>query len=266
MQKKYILFGMQKIPINTYNSPTLILELIYKLKVKEVMSPSPITASPKTTLRSIQKTMREKSITGVPISEGKRLLGIISMDDIIQAMDHGYIEDTAGTHMSTKLIVLEDDMPISFAITYFDRYPYHRFPVLNKNKELVGIVTSRDITTSLLLEINSEIDKIERVSSQETISGETSRLTRTFTVLKNDLENAGLASTEIKKHLKRDNADPKLIRRAAIAAYELEINLVVHADGGEITAEFSPEKIIITARDLGPGIPDVELAMEEGYS
>lgn len=257
---------MQTIPINTYNSPTVILELIYRLKVKDVMSRDLIVAQRSTTLRQIQHIMRSGSITGVPIAEGKRLLGIVSMDDIIQALDEGYIEDPAEKHMSTKLIVLEDDMPVSFAITYFDRYPFHRFPVLSRKKELVGMVTSRDITTRLLLEINSEIDRIERVTSYESKTGEYTSEVRTFTVLQHDFENAGLASTEIKKRLKQEMRQPKLIRRAAIASYELEMNLVVHTGGGEITATFQEDSITIKATDRGPGIPNVEDAMREGYS
>ncbi len=61
--------------INTYNSPTVILELIYRLKVKEVMCDQLITASRHTTLREIQGIMRKESITGVPIAEGKRPVG-----------------------------------------------------------------------------------------------------------------------------------------------------------------------------------------------
>jgi CBS domain-containing protein len=257
---------MQKIPINTYNSPTVILEMIYRMKVKQVMTTKLVTAGRDTKLRDIQNTMRERSITGVPIADGKRLLGIVSMDDIIRALDLGYIDEKAGSYMTTKLIVLEEDMPISFAISYFDRYPYHRFPVLSKYKELVGMVTSRDITTALLLEINREIDKIERVSSSEEIGGKVRHLIRTFSVFKHDFENAGFASTEIKKYLKEIGTDAKTIRRAAIASYELEINLVVHADGGGIRAEVTDDHITITASDKGPGIHDVDQAMEEGFS
>ncbi len=257
---------MQAIPINTYDSPTVILELIYKLKVKDVMSNSLITADRHTPLREIQHLMKRESITGVPIAEGKRLLGIVSMDDIIQALDEGYIDEIAEDHMSTNLIILEDDMPVSFAITYFDRYPFHRFPVLNRKKELVGIVTSRDISNRLLLEINREIDRIERVTTYNGKEGDTAQQIRTFTVLKHDFENAGLASTEIKKRLKHDQRNPKIIRRAAIAAYELEINLVVHANGGEISAIFEPDAITIIAKDTGPGIPCIDDALKEGFS
>jgi CBS domain-containing protein len=257
---------MKSIPINTDNSPTVILELIYRLKIKDVMSSSLFTAERTTSLRTIQKLMRRESITGVPIVSDKRLLGLVSMDDIIQALDKGHIEKPAEKFMSRKLIVLEDDMPISFAISYFDKYPYHRFPILNKKKELVGMVTTRDITARLLLEINREIDAIERISIHDSVSGTKETRVRKFTVLKHDFENAGYASTEIKKYLKSKNYEPALIRKASIASYELEINLVVHSDGGEMIAEFTENRLVITAKDHGPGIPDIGKALTEGYS
>jgi len=59
---------------------------------------------------------------------------------------------------------------------------------------------------------------------------------------------------------------PEAIRKAAIAMYEGEINMVIHADGGEITVEITPEKIKMVLDDRGPGIENVELAMQAGYS
>ena len=257
---------MKPIPINPYSSSPVILELIYRLKVKDVMNASLFTAETGTPLRTIQKLMRRESITGVPIVQKRRLLGLVSMDDILQALDAGYIEEPAGSHMSRNLIVLEDDMPVSFAISYFDKYSYHRFPVLNRKKELVGMVTTRDISSRLLLEINREIDAIERISVKSHTSDPQEQLSRTFTVLRHDFENAGYASTEIKKHLKMQDVKPSVIRKAAIASYELEMNIVVHSEGGSITAEYSGDRLIITAEDHGPGIPDIRRALEEGYS
>ena len=60
--------------------------------------------------------------------------------------------------------------------------------------------------------------------------------------------------------------NPEAIRKVAIAMYEGEINMVIHADGGEITVEITPEKIDMILDDKGPGIKDVELAMQVGYS
>jgi anti-sigma regulatory factor (Ser/Thr protein kinase) len=81
-----------------------------------------------------------------------------------------------------------------------------------------------------------------------------------------DFELAGRASTGIKKALKQRNIDPKVIRRIAIASYELEINQVVHSNGGIIHCTIQPDKIIITAADTGPGISDMSKALEEGWS
>ncbi len=257
---------MQEMPINTVTSPNLILELIYRLKVKDVMTTAVVTATKETSLREIQYMMREKQVTGLPIVMGKRLVGIVSMDDIIQALDKGYISEKAQDHMTRDLIVLEDDMPVSFAINYFDRFSYHRFPVLNKHKELVGIITNRDINSTLLVEINREIEELEMRTSTSSLSDEMHGEIHTYSIMKNDFENAGFASTEIKKRLKKAGVLPHIIRRAAIASYELEMNLVVHSDGGELIAEYTPDSLQITARDNGPGISNVEEAMTAGWS
>jgi anti-sigma regulatory factor (Ser/Thr protein kinase) len=87
-----------------------------------------------------------------------------------------------------------------------------------------------------------------------------------FTVVRYDFELAGRASTEIKKALKQRNFDPKIVRRIAIASYELEINQVVHSQGGSIRCSIQPDKVIIIAADTGPGIADVNLALQEGWS
>ncbi len=93
-----------------------------------------------------------------------------------------------------------------------------------------------------------------------------SNLTYTYTVLPDDFSNAGNASSDLKKKLKLMNISPDIIRRVAIAMYEGEINMVIHAHGGQITVEISPEAITITLTDNGPGIPDIEQAFQEGFS
>lgn len=87
-----------------------------------------------------------------------------------------------------------------------------------------------------------------------------------FVVGKDDFERAGEASSSIKKILRQLGLDSVIIRRVAIAAYEAEINIVIHSNGGNISIIVDPEKISIIAKDKGPGIKDVELAMKEGYS
>jgi len=259
---------MNQIPINTISSPTVILDLIYSLKVKDVMYKNLTTATMHTTLREIQRLMKENQITGVPIVQGKRLVGLVSMDDIMQALDKGYIEEPCKKYMSRNITILEDDMPISFAINYFDKFSYHRFPVIDKEKELVGMITSRDITATLLVEINKEIEALEK-ANELNISRDSVQIVgevKSHTIIRLDFEKAGYASTQVKKKLKKANIPNNIIRRAAIASYELEMNIVVHSNGGELITIFTPERLTLIAQDKGPGIKDIEKALTPGWS
>ena len=82
----------------------------------------------------------------------------------------------------------------------------------------------------------------------------------------NDFASAGEASSDTKRILKRLGISKEAIRKVSIAMYEGEINMVIHAGGGVADVDITPEKIDIVLSDKGPGIPDVELAMQEGYS
>ena len=77
---------------------------------------------------------------------------------------------------------------------------------------------------------------------------------------------AGNASVQVKRKLRHLGFPPDVIKRVAIAMYECEINMVIHADGGSADVIVSPEEVKIVLADSGPGIPDVSLAMKEGYS
>ena len=92
------------------------------------------------------------------------------------------------------------------------------------------------------------------------------RITDNFTVPAMDFSVAGQPSAAIKRKLKQLGIDAGTIRRVSIATYEAEINLVIHSMGGHIECEISPDGIRITISDEGPGIPDVDKAMTEGFS
>ena len=81
-----------------------------------------------------------------------------------------------------------------------------------------------------------------------------------------DFTRAGEASSDIKNKLKMMNINPDAVRRVAIAMYEGEINMIIHADGGTIDVDVYPDKLTMVLKDTGPGIPDIDKAMEEGYS
>ena len=87
-----------------------------------------------------------------------------------------------------------------------------------------------------------------------------------FEVEGGDLSQAGEASSQMKRTLKKLGFPPEVIRRVSICMYEGEINMVIHADGGTANVEVGLDTITITLADRGPGIPDINLAMEPGWS
>ena len=87
-----------------------------------------------------------------------------------------------------------------------------------------------------------------------------------YLVAGNNFNSAGSASEAVKSTLKKMGVASSDIRRVAIAMYEAEINMVIHADGGTIDVEVTPQEIRIVFKDRGPGIPDIEKAMQEGFS
>jgi len=91
-------------------------------------------------------------------------------------------------------------------------------------------------------------------------------ITLNYDISPDDFTRAGEASSDVKSKLKQLGIPPIAIRKVAIAMYEGEINMVIHAEGGKITVEISPEEIKMILADKGPGIPDVEKAMQAGWS
>lgn len=108
-----------------------------------------------------------------------------------------------------------------------------------------------------LLEYNRFIDyimnKLEPIHLQSEIEG-------------GNFSKAGSASSEIKKVLKQLNVDAKIIKRIVVSSYEAEVNIVAHAYKGMMNARIDNEKIVIIYEDKGPGIPNIDQAMEAGYS
>ncbi len=91
-------------------------------------------------------------------------------------------------------------------------------------------------------------------------------ITLNYEISPDDFTRAGEASSDVKSKLKQLGVSPEAIRKVSIAMYEGEINMVIHAEGGKITVEISPESIVMILADKGPGIPDIDKAMQAGWS
>ena len=186
--------------------PLVVMELLQRLRVKDVMRSHDIASVVRTdSLRYAENLMKRYQISGVPVLENRRLFGIISIQDIIKALEGEWIGDPCQKHMSTNLVVLEEDMPLAFAIKYFQNYTFGRFPVLDKERNFVGIVSQRDVTRVLMQELTNELARLEGkpvVETRQSTKSEGSCLPyysmRQFVVVHNDLSNAGKAANEIK--------------------------------------------------------------------
>ena len=102
--------------------------------------------------------------------------------------------------------------------------------------------------------------------SEEVDSMENSLMTLKYHVSPTDFTRAGEASSDVKHKLKKLGVPPEIVRKVAIAMYEGEINMVIHGGGGQIAVEIGGEDIRMSLSDHGPGIPDIALAMQEGWS
>lgn len=89
---------------------------------------------------------------------------------------------------------------------------------------------------------------------------------RNFVIPADDFTVAGEASSSVKKMLIQLGVDPQKVKKTAISMYEAEINAVIHANGGIASVEIDKNRVFIRIQDKGPGIPDLELAMKEGYT
>lgn len=251
---------------------TKIQELTYEMKVEDVMTRNVITISPKTMIDELREILRDKRISGAPVVEDNRLVGLVSIEDFIRFLAEGSRELFVEEKMTRKVETLYADEPLVHAVNKFSEYGFGRFPVLKRgSKKVVGILTKSDIIKGLLkkLEIDYHSEEIHRYRAShifEDIIADESMLTFQYNVAGKDFSRAGECSGALKKTLLRLGIHPQIVRRVVIATYEAEINIVVFTNGGKIIALVTPEEIKIKAIDSGPGIPDVNKALQPGFS
>ena len=245
--------------------------LVYELRVRDAMTQLSVTAGPDDSLRVIQNLMKTHRISGVPILQNNALVGLVSIEDIINALDQGHVNDPAERWMTRNIIALRDHFSLVRAVAEFDRHGFGRFPVLNSSGKLVGIITRGDITACLMEHLEKRAE--EAAANEATLfSGQMHDLERTKSVIirtkvkAGNYDSAGKISQRMRRILRMRGVDPDIQRRAAIIAYEAEMNIVIHSIGGDISVVVSPERVVIEAMDRGPGIENIDLAMQEGWS
>ncbi len=249
-----------------------IQELVYELKVGDVMKREVITVHPDTPMSEFREVLRYRNISGTPVVEGDRLIGIISIEDLIGWLTNCREDFPLRNRMSTNVITVYNDDPLVTAVSKLEQYGYGRLPVLDrKTSKLVGIVTKGVIIEGLLreLEIDYHEEEIHRYRAShifEDITAHETELIIRYSITGREFEKGGEAASGVKKTLKRLKIAPDICRRAAIAAYEAEMNVIFYTDGGNMQVIVRPDIIHIDVSDHGPGIPDIKKALEPGFS
>lgn len=247
-------------------------ELAYILKINEVMSKKLVTITPLATMQDVVNLLREHHISGVPVVEDGELIGLVSTEDLIRCLIKNDQSAPVQSYMSTNLITINSFDYLTEALKIFTRTGLGRLPVLNENKKLVGIITKGDVTYGLLRALEHEYheEEVRRYRAShlfEDIESKRISLVLRYDIKHFDFIHGGDASSKIKRALQRLGASNQLARRVGIAAYEAEMNLIIHAtNGGSIHVEIEPDQISVYVWDDGPGIVDIDQALRPGYS
>ncbi len=249
-----------------------VQELAYEMKVEQVMTPNAVSVPPEMRMDDLRILMQKERISGVPVVTGGAVQGLVSIEDLMNYLASDEKGRTVAEKMSKKVTTVFKDDPLTRAVNLFDMTGFGRFPVVDRGTgKLAGVITKGDIVKGFLkrLEVEYHEEEIHRYRAShffEDIVADKATLTFHYGVKGGDFAKAGRASSGLKKTLSRLGIKPEVIRRVAIASYEAEMNMVIYSKGGRLSAEVTPEIIKVTATDVGPGIPDVEKAMQPGYS
>jgi len=251
---------------------TRIEEISYELMIRDVMTANVRVVEPDMTMAVVMDLFRKHRISGVPVVTNGKLVGIISIEDLIRCLQKGDLQAGVETYMSPKVISLNTYDPVVKALEKFEKTRVGRLAVIDTDGKLAGIITKGDITRGLLHALNTRFQEEEirryRASHlfEDIVSDRTSLILRYYTKPR-DFTKGGTASSNIKRALLRLGADPQLARRCGIAIYEAEMNLIIHAnDVGYIRLEIEPHQITMKVNDNGPGIENIELALKPGFS
>jgi CBS domain-containing protein/anti-sigma regulatory factor (Ser/Thr protein kinase) len=246
--------------------------LAYELKVKDVMTRDVLTVAPGDRIAQLAELLQEEQISGAPVVAEGKLIGIVSVKDLVSALLKSDLDAPVSQYMTSCLHTVREDDVLVRALEVFAQTLVGRLPVIDQDGRLVGILTKGDVAGGLLkaLQADHDTEEMRRYRAShlfEDIVSDRSSLILRYRVQPRDFANGGMASAHVRMALLRLGASLAVARRTGIAVYEAEMNLVIHTvNGGVLRVEVQPHAIFVEVLDDGPGIADIELAMQPGYT
>ena len=218
-------------------------------------------------IKKIQEILEASVISGEGILESK-IEHIYASDLMSDVLAFGKADSILLTGLATQQAVISAHMAEFKGVVFIrGKIPRDGSKDFAANHQLVLLSTNFDMYDACIKLENSKTEKpspsqklIEPKKSEEIL------LSQDFKIDGSDFTSAGSVSTEIKSILKKIGFDPKLIRRIAISTYEAEMNVVMHAENATVTLSVTPQYIQVIFEDYGKGIPDVEKALQEGFT
>ncbi len=261
---------------DNYCKLTKYIRIFQDLKATEIMTKNVVTLTPDKKVSQAKEMMRIKKVSGIPIvREDKALIGIVSIEDIILALESGNIDEKIEKIMSTNVVFVEEWETLSEIVEKFNRFKFGRFPVVNNERKVIGIISKEDILHSILekfslIYFHDEKRKSKLDQDRSLITGESLKVSEAefhYNINSADIGSAGEGAAHLKQFLKKQNIEDEITRRVGIATYEAETNVVIHSKSkGDIYCFLKKDRIIVRVIDFGIGIEDLTLAMKEGFS
>ena len=249
-----------------------IIEIAHLCKVTEAMSKQVICVKSDDSISDVRNILKGNRISGLPVVDNGILVGIISIDNFIKCIMNGRADESVKYNMTTDVKCVYSDEPLIHIINLFEKYDYGRYPVLERSsRTLVGIITKGDIIKCLLKKLETDYHEEELLRYRAShifkdVKSDKTSITLLHKIVGGAYQVAGEQSGYIKSNLLRLGIPPKVTRRVVIAACEAEMNIIIFTDGGELVTTVEEDRIQVNATDRGPGIPDIEKAMQPGYS
>ena len=248
-----------------------VTERIYEIRVEKIMKTDIVKVTPDMMMSELGYAVRKNNYACIPVLKEHKLVGQISIEGYVNWLTSGGDDRRVSEVMDTNFKILYPEEPVITAVRELEIFGLRGLPVVEQSTEkFLGIICKCAMMEGVLAELDVNDGKEEAEHKNDcllkNIESESAVLTLNYSVEPKSLEYGGEISSSIRADLYKFGLPGSIVRRVAIAAYEAEMNLLSYAGGGVFTLVLKSDSLSMKIDDSGPGIPDIEKAMEPGYS